>query len=241
MPTFIIMHKTCALWESGALPAPDLIARVGALLGELSAAGVLRAGEGLRASSEGVRVIFAGGTRTVTPGPFTGDNELPAAFSILRVASIDDAIEWAARQSAVLGDLEVDIRPVTEPWDIGMAPVPLDTATRRYMVLRKANPASEAGAIPDERQRAALSKAIEAATRQGAHLANVSMRPSARGRRLLNTANGVAVYDGPFVETKELLAGYVIVETGSLDEATRWARRYLGAVDADEVDVRELE
>ena len=143
--TFIVMHKTSALWESGALPAPELIARVGALLGRWSAAGVLRAGEGLRASSEGVRVIFSRGTRTVVPGPLEGGNELPAGFDILRARSLDEAVEWAAREADVLGDLEVDIRPVTEPWDIGLAPEPDGDGTRRYMVLRKASAASEAG------------------------------------------------------------------------------------------------
>jgi hypothetical protein len=49
------MHKTNAHWESGAIPGPELIARVGTLLGEMAQAGVLRGAEGLRASSEGVR------------------------------------------------------------------------------------------------------------------------------------------------------------------------------------------
>jgi hypothetical protein len=238
--TFVIMHKTCPMWEAGALPGPDLIARVGALLGELAAAGVLRAAEGLRASSEGVRVIFSGGTRTVVPGPFTGGNELPSGFSIVRAESLDEAVEWATREAGVLGDLEIDIRPVTEPWDIGMASAPAG-AGRRYMVLRKSTPAAESGTAPTPAQRTALSRLIDDATRRGTHLASVSMRPSARGRRLLNSVEGVQVFDGPFVETKELVAGYIVVGAASLDAAVGLARRYLEAVDADEVDVRELE
>lgn len=117
---FIIMHKTNAHWESGAIPSPELIARVGTLLGELAKAGVLLGAEGLRASSEGVRLRFSAGTRTVINGPFEGDHELAAGFSILRTRSLEDAIEWATRQAHVLGDVEIDIRPVTEPWDIGM-------------------------------------------------------------------------------------------------------------------------
>ena len=49
------------------------------------------------------------------------------------------------------------------------------------------------------------------------------------------------MFDGPFVETKELLAGYVIVSAESLDEAGRWAARYIEAVEATEVEVRELD
>src|SRR5687768_13089955 len=137
---FAIMHKTSAHWESGARPGPELIARVGALLGELATAGALQAGEGLRASSEGVRLRFSGGARTIVKGPFTGGNELPAGFTILRALSIEDAIDWATQQAKALGPellVEIDIRPVTEPWDIGMAPKPPDISTRRYMVLRK--------------------------------------------------------------------------------------------------------
>src|SRR5580765_934549 len=94
---FIIMHKTNAHWESGAIPSPELVARVGALIGELAHAGVFLGGEGLSASSEGVRLKFAAGTRTVIAGPFEGINELPAGFSILRTRSLEDAIEWATR------------------------------------------------------------------------------------------------------------------------------------------------
>jgi hypothetical protein len=241
---FIIMHKTNAHWESGARPGPGLIARVGTLLGELTRAGVLQGAEGLRASSEGVRLLFSSGTRSVINGPFTGENELPAGFSILRARSIDEAIEWATRQAAILGPealVEIDIRPVTEPWDIGMAPAPEDTSTRRYMVLRKATSATEAGETASSGQRAALSRLIEETTRTGLHVATEAMRPSGRGRRYVNSRDGVSVFDGPFVETKELIGGYVIVSAGSLDEAGQWAARYIEAVAATEVDVRELE
>ncbi len=73
------------------------------------------------------------------------------------------------------------------------------------------------------------------------HLLTETMRPSGRGRRYINTRNGVSMFDGPFVETKELIAGYVIVSADSLDEVDRWAQRYIDAVEATEIDVRELE
>src|SRR5262245_43433076 len=142
---FIVMHKTNVHWEAGAIPGQELIARVGAFLGQLSKAGRLQGAEGLRASAEGVRLVFRDGERTVTNGPFVGSNELPAAFSIRRARSLDDAIEWAARQARVLGDVKIDIRPVTEPWEIGITPKPADTVSRRYMILRKANAATESG------------------------------------------------------------------------------------------------
>jgi hypothetical protein len=238
---FIIMHKTDAHWESGATPGPELIARVGTLLGDLAKAGVLLAAEGLRASSEGVRLRFAAGARTIIHGPFESDNELPAGFSVVRGRSLEDAIEWATRQADVLGDVEIDIRPVTEPWDIGMAPRPADVRTRRYMVLRKATSSTEAGEAPSSAQRARLARLIDETTRNGVHVGTETMRPSKRGRRYINSRDGVSFHDGPFVETKELIGGYVVVSATSLEDAGRWAVQYLYAVEADEVDLRELE
>jgi hypothetical protein len=238
---FIIMHKTNAQWESGAIPSPELIARVGTLLGQLSKAGALVSGEGLRASSEGVRLRFASGVRTIIRGPFEGDNELPGGFSILRTRSLEDAIEWATRQTQALGDAEIDIRPVTEPWDIGMSAAPADVSTRRYMVLRKATASTEAGEPLSSPRRAEFARLIAETTRGGVHLVTETMRPSKRGRRYKNSSNGVSVFDGPFIETKELIAGYVIVSAASFEDAATWARQYLDVVGANEVDLRELE
>ena len=238
---FIIMHKTSARWEAGERPSPELIARVGGLIGELAKGNAFESGEGLRASSEGVRLTFSGAGRTIQKGPFEGGNELPAGFSIVRARSLDEAIEWATRQAKVLGDAEIDIRPVTEPWDIGLAPPPADASTRRYMALRKATAATESGAAPTAAQRAEMSRLVEESTRAGVHLATESMRPSARGRRYKNSREGVRVIDGPFTESKELIAGYVIVSAASLDEAGRWAEKYIAVVESDEVDVRELD
>ena len=71
---------------------------------------MLLAAEGLRPSSEGVRLIFARGRRTVVPGPLEGHNELPAGFSIIRAASLAEVIEFATREADILGDVEIDIR-----------------------------------------------------------------------------------------------------------------------------------
>ena len=238
---YIIMHKTDAHWEGGALPDSNLIARVGALLGQLSSAGILQAGEGLRPTAEGVRLRFAAGECEVIPGPFSGGSELPAGFSILRAASLDEAVEWATREADILGDVEIDIRPVTEPWDIGLETRPANLSTRRYMVLRKATAETEAGVSPSPAARSRLSQLIEKTTGAGMHLATETMAPSRKGRRYKNSSNGVTFFDGPMVETKELIGGYIIVTVASLEEACRWAEHYIDVVAAEEVDVRELE
>ena len=238
---YIIMHKTNPHWESGAIPSKELIARVGALIGEMAKSRVFVAGEGLRASSEGVRLRFSGGARTITKGPFRGEDELPAGFAILRTGSLDEAVEWATRQAATLGDVEMDIRPINEPWDVGICEAPSDLTKRRWMVLRKATAATESGESPSASQRATMSRLVDESTRSGVHVASESLRPSARGRRYKNSADGRRVIDGPFTETKELIAGYCIVNAESLEEACRWAEKYIDVVETDEVDVRELE
>jgi len=238
---YIIMHKTDAYWETGALPSSDLLMRVGELIGDFARSGVLVAGEGLRPSSEGVRLSYTGGTRTLTPGPFEGRNELPASFSILSVESIDDAVDWAGRYAEVVGEAEFDIRPVTEPWDLGMVEKPADQRTRRYMALRKATSATEAEQELTGEQQRDLDALIEESTRTGVHMVTVAMRSSARGRRLLRKQGRIDTIDGPFVESKELIGGYAIVDVPSIEDAVALTMRYLEVVDAPEVDVREIE
>ena len=241
MIRWIVMHKTNAHWETGAVPSASLIARVGALLGELADAGSLGGAEGLGPSSEGVRLRLSSGAASTIDGPFEGGNELPAGFSIVRVPSLEQAVEWASREAAVFGDVELDIRPVTEPWDIGLGHKPAGVTTRRYMVLRKATSATEDDVPLSSAQQAELSRLIEETTRTGVHLVTETMRPSRRGRRYKNSRNGISVFDGPFIESKELIGGYVIVSAASLDDVDRWTRVYIDAVEGDEVDVRELE
>ena len=238
---YIIIHKTNPHWEAGAIPDAGLIARVGAWIGQVVNAGCFVAGEGLGPSSKGVRLRFADGKRTVLPGPFERGAELPAAFTIVRVASLDAAIEWAAQYAEISGDVEIDIRPVSEPWDLDMAPPPQGDPSRRYMVLTKATPATESGESPSDETRSRLSRLIADATRTGTHVVSERMKPSRRGRRYGNSNDGKTFYDGPFAESKELIGGYVIVTADSLEDACRWAPSYMDVVDADEVDVRALE
>src|SRR6267378_2919747 len=175
---FIVMHRTDARWEAGAIPSREFIASVGKLIGELADAGVLLGAEGLRASSQGVRLRFSAGRRQVIKGPFIGENELSAGFWIVQVPAIEEALEWASRLAAAIGDVEIDVRPVTEPWDIGMTSAPENLTLRRYMLLRKATAASEAGIRLSPRQRADLGRVLEEMTRTGALLTAADLQPS---------------------------------------------------------------
>jgi hypothetical protein len=231
---FMITHNTEARWEAGEIPAPELIERVGKMIGALAQAGVLLAAEGLRATSRGVRLRFSGTECTVTRGPFTGSNELLAAFAILKVGSIEEAIEWAKRYSQVARAAEIDIRPVTEPWDIGLGAKPKGLATRRFMLLHKADKNSENGVPMEPAQRAAMAKLIAEMTGAGVLMSLERLQPTAQGMRLKSRGGKSIVTDGPFTETKEVIAGFVIVRAESIEEVREWLLRYTEAVGAEE-------
>jgi hypothetical protein len=108
--------------EAGILPDQKLLADMGKFNEELIKAGVMLAGEGLQASSKGVRVKFSGGKRTVTDGPFAETKELIAGFWLWQVKSKDEAIEWLKR--APFEETEVEIRQVMEAEDFGPALTP---------------------------------------------------------------------------------------------------------------------
>jgi hypothetical protein len=81
--------------------------------------GVMLAGEGLQASSKGVRVKFGGGKSTVIDGPFTETKELIAGFWLWQVKSMDEAIEWIRRSPFKKGEEEIEIRRVFDAEDFG--------------------------------------------------------------------------------------------------------------------------
>jgi hypothetical protein len=118
---FMLMVKASDLSESGALPGPELLAAMDAYNNEMLRAGVLLAADGLQASSKGARVRFSGGKTTVIDGPFTETKELIAGFWLIQVKSLDEAVEWARRCPAPMGDgvdAEIEIRQVFEDSEV---------------------------------------------------------------------------------------------------------------------------
>ncbi|HEX5543328.1 MAG TPA: YciI family protein [Micromonospora sp.] len=95
----------------------------------------------------------------------------------------------------------------------------------RVMVLIKATEQSEAGVLPSERLLAEMGKFNEELVQAGVMLAGEGLQPSAKGARVRFSDRGTSVVDGPFAETKELIAGYWLWQVRSMDEAIEWARR----------------
>ncbi len=114
---FMVIVKATEQSEAGILPSPEILAAMGKYNEELVKAGVLLAGEGLHPSSKGVRVRFAGSTRTVIDGPFAETKELIAGFWLIQVTSTEEAIEWVKR-APFDGGTEIEIRPVFETDDV---------------------------------------------------------------------------------------------------------------------------
>jgi hypothetical protein len=145
---YISMHKSNASMEAGEPPSAELMAGMGPLMGEMIAAGVFLAGEGLQPSSKGVRLKFSGGKRTITQGPFVGSNELIDSYLIVRVTSIDEAIDWATRFAGVAdaGD-RCPTRHRTVGHRQGPANLP-DKRLRRFLILPKSDSRTEGDMRP---------------------------------------------------------------------------------------------
>jgi hypothetical protein len=108
----LVMQKADAASEKGTPPSPEVTAKVGALVDEMKRAGVYLTGAGLKPSSRSSRLHFVGGKQSWTDGPFAESKELVSGYSIIKVDSKKEAVEWTNRYAAILGDCEVDLREV---------------------------------------------------------------------------------------------------------------------------------
>ena len=95
----------------------------------------------------------------------------------------------------------------------------------RFMVIVKGNKESEAGGLPDEKLLADMGKFNEELVKAGVLLAAEGLHPSSKGARVRFSGNKRSVIDGPFSETKELVAGFWLFQVKSLDEAIEWVKR----------------
>src|SRR2546423_6301308 len=95
----------------------------------------------------------------------------------------------------------------------------------RFMVIVKANKASEAGVLPDEKLLAEMGKFNEELVKAGILLAAEGLQASSKGARVKFSGDKRTVIDGPFSETKELIAGFWLFQTKSLQEAIEWVKR----------------
>ena len=117
----MVIVKATKNSEAGVMPSQQLLADMGRFNEELVSAGMMVAGEGLHPSSEGKRVRFSGGNRTVIDGPFAETKELVAGYWIWQVSSMEEAVDWVRRCPDPMPgeEAEIEVRPLFEADDFG--------------------------------------------------------------------------------------------------------------------------
>ena len=111
----------------------------------------------------------------------------------------------------------------------------------RFMILLKADKTTEAGALPDEKLLAAMGKYNEELVKAGVLLAGEGLHPSSKGARVKFSGAKRTVTDGPFAETKELIAGFWMFQVKSKEEAIEWVKRCPNPLEGDaEIEIRQV-
>ena len=113
----------------------------------------------------------------------------------------------------------------------------------RFMIIVKANQDSEAGVMPEEKLLADMAAYHEALAKAGMLVDGSGLQPSAKGWRIKYSGGKRTVIDGPFAETKELVAGYTLIQAKSREEALGWTKRFTnpaGGGKECEIEVRQL-
>ncbi|MDI1428519.1 MULTISPECIES: YciI family protein [Polyangium] len=111
----------------------------------------------------------------------------------------------------------------------------------KFMILVKATKDSETGVLPSEEMLAAMGKYNEELVKAGVMLAGEGLHPSSKGARVRFSGNNRTVIDGPFAETKELLAGFWLWQVRSKEEAIEWVKRMPNPMlEESEVEIRQV-
>lgn len=109
----------------------------------------------------------------------------------------------------------------------------------RVMVIVKATAESEAGKLPDEKLMLEMGRFNEELVKAGVMLAGDGLHPSSRGKRVRFSGRNRTVTDGPFAETRELIAGYWVWQVRSMEEAIEWVKRCPNPMESDsDIEIR---
>ncbi|HEY8089991.1 MAG TPA: YciI family protein, partial [Polyangiaceae bacterium] len=192
---FMVMHKMTEDMEKGLPPDPATIEGVGKLVTEGLKDKVFISGEGLKPSSQRVHIAYRNGKRTVTDGPFAEAKELVGGFALMRVRSKEEAIAWCDRFAAVIGDVELFLGPVVEPWDLGVVPTPKNPPLR-FLAMHRMDERSDCGAPPDPGLMAGMGALVDEMTRAGVLQATGGLAGTAKGARIRFEGGKRTVIDG---------------------------------------------
>ena len=237
---FMMMHKNDPHTEAGKKPPMELVQQMGAFIGEYAKAGKFIDGAGLNASSTRTRLTFRNGQCTTKRGPYRGERELPSATLLLKVKTLEEGLGWAERYGKILGDGEIEVGKVNEPWDIGVMPAPENPPLHVLLVVKADATTEGSGRSPQ--QKAALTRLETEMTKAGVLVKSFALAPSSRGKRLQFANNRLHISDGPFTESVELIGGFAIMDLDGFDEAIAVSRRYAEILGGTlELDLRLVE
>ena len=111
----------------------------------------------------------------------------------------------------------------------------------RFMVMVKANEDSEAGVMPSKEALTEMGRFNEELVKAGVMLAGEGLQPSSKGARVRFSGKERTVIDGPFAETKELIAGFWLIQVKSIDEAIEWVKRCPNPMEGEsEIEIRQV-
>ena len=237
---FMMMHKNDPKTEAGQMPPMELVNEMGEFIGGYARKGQLLDGAGLGASKTRTRLTFRNGEASIQHGPYAGQHELPAATLLLKVTTREEALGWAERYGKILGNGEIELGKVNEPWDIGIMPAPPNPPLQ-ILLIDKADAATEStGRSPETK--AAIARLKDEMTQAGVLVRSLNLQPSARGKRLLFKQNVLHTIDGPFSESKELIGGFAVMDVSGMDEILEICKRYAEILGGTlEIDVRLVE
>jgi hypothetical protein len=237
---FMMMHKNDPETEAGNPPPLELVHKMGAFIGGYVESGRLLDGAGLSGSRDRTRLTFRDGKCTTRRGPYAGENELPVATLQLKVKDQDEALRWAERYGKVLGDCELEVGKVNEPWDIGVMPMP-ENPPLQVLLIEKADRVTESGARTSA-QKSAISRLKTEMTKAGVLVRDHVLSPSSQGKRLFFRRNSLTILDGPFTESKELIGGFAVLDLTGFQEAIEISKTYAEILGGTlEVDLRPLD
>jgi hypothetical protein len=251
----MMMVKSNGQSEAGVLPTEAELSQMGKYNDELIAAKVMLAGEGLQASSKATRVRINGSKTQLIDGPFSETKELLAGYWLIQTKTRQEAIEWAKKVPFEEG--EVEVRQIYELADFGIeipesvsnapATPPRKAGTKRYMVLIKGDAKTEAGTMPGEGETLfeEMGTLMNDYTQKGAVLAGDGLWPTSKCFKIRYDGKQRSVVDGPFTESKEIIAGFTVAQFATKEEAVEFARQQLAihckwSTLPGEIEVREI-
>ncbi|HEY4263255.1 MAG TPA: YciI family protein, partial [Schlesneria sp.] len=227
MRRYLLVVKATPEIEAGTFPDEAFNAEAAKFINDVANAGALVACDRLLPSSHGKRVSFRDQKIVVTDGPFAETKELVAGYCLVRAASLEEAVGWAKRMPFESGI--VDVRPLFELTDFPVdpaeqpdgwrekeaemqaaAPPAVKPGATKYLCMLKADRDTEAGCMPDEKSLSSMGAFIEEAAKAGVFISGEGLLPSSKAARVQFSGRQRMVTDGPFLETKELIAGYAL-------------------------------